>query len=92
MMRILRWLAVLLPQLLWILLLARSFDLPGGWNNTDAATGLVMALFVLSPLVAGMRLVAEWFAGDRGSRIVAALLFAEAIVINLFILSQLKMH
>lgn len=91
-MRILRWLAVLLPQLLVILLLGSSFDLLGGWNSTDAATGLVMTLFILSPLVAGVRLVAEWFAGNRGSRIVASALLVEALAIDLFILSQLQMH
>lgn len=91
-MKILRWLAVLLPQLLVILLLGSSFDLLGGWNSTDAATGLVMTLFILSPLVAGVRLVAEWFAGNRGSRIVASALLVEALAIDLFILSQLQMH
>ena len=91
-MKFLRWLAVLLPQLLVILLLGSSFDLLGGWNSTDAATGLVMTLFILSPLVAGVRLVAEWFAGNRGSRIVASALLVEALAIDLFILSQLQMH
>lgn len=91
-MKILRWLAVLLPQLLVILLLGSSFDLLGGWNSTDAATGLVVTLFILSPLVAGVRLVAEWFAGNRGSRIVASALLIEALAIDLFILSQLQMH
>jgi hypothetical protein len=91
-MKILRWLAVLLPQLLVVLLLGSRFDLLFGWNNTDAATGTLMALFVLSPLVTGARLIAEWFAGNRGSRIVAAFLFAEALAINTYILSQLKMH
>jgi len=91
-MKFLRWLAVLLPQLLVILLLGSSFDLLGGWNRTDAATWLVMTLFILSPLVAGVRLVAEWFAGNRGSRIVASALLVEALAIDLFILSQLQMH
>ena len=91
-MKFLRWLAVLLPQLLVILLLGSSFDLLGGWTSTDAATGLVMTLFILSPLVAGVRLVAEWFAGNRGSRIVASALLVEALAIDLFILSQLQMH
>jgi hypothetical protein len=96
----------LLPQLLLLLLLGARLDLLGGWNRTDAASGMLMVLFLVTPVAAAALLVAEILlrrrrmaqeAGSdssRSSRMIAfaALVLVESLAIDLLILSQLRMH
>lgn len=102
-MKTLRITATVLPQLYLILLVGGMVDLLGGWNHTDSAFTVLIVLFVLTPLLALFLLVAEsviTIASDRESRgnrsyrkmWFAAVLVAESIMINIFILSQLRMH
>ena len=100
-MIVLRWPGFVLPQLLLLLLLGGRFDLLGGWNHGDAAMGTLLVLLVTTPLVTGIWLVAEWISRRRAARKGktrddrlgwAAAMLAESLVLNLWVLSQLRMH
>jgi len=102
-MVIFRSFAAALPQILILLLLGGSFDLLGGWNHTDAAFGVLILLFAVAPLMTAILLIVEIVryrrlaSGGSGSRSflmpgVAIFLFVESLTINIFILSQAKMH
>jgi hypothetical protein len=94
--------AGLLPQVMLLLLLGGRLDLLGGWNNTDAASGTLMLLFIVTPLVAAawwiVELLAYRVSGKAGlhpspGRVwLAATVLVESLAIDLFILSQLRMH
>ena len=87
---------------LLLLILGSALDLLGGWNQTDAATGVLMILFLANPVLAAILLVVETVRYRRsqtidGARVlqrpaVAIFLLVEAIGINIVILSQLRMH
>ena len=96
-MKVLRLLSILLPQLLVILLIGGSFDLLGGWNKTDEAFSLLLMLFLLNPLIVGAFVVIAAIrhrrkTGPRSDLILGSALLAEALLTNLVILSQLRMH
>lgn len=96
-----RLIAVLLPQLLISLLVAGSHDMLGGWNQTSDALTTVLALFLLSPAVSLALMITEVVRGckaPKGERcrififaVLAALLFVEALAIDLYFISQLRM-
>jgi hypothetical protein len=92
-----------LPQLLLLLLVGARLDLLGGFNRTDAGFGVVVALFILTPLAVAALLVVEVVRRRkhvdqdrraRSSRMVALAIFLllEALAVNLWILTQVRMH
>jgi hypothetical protein len=92
-----------LPQLLLLLLVGARLDLLGGFNPTDAGSGIVVALFFLAPLAAAALLVVEVMrrrihvdqdGRTRSSRrvAVALVLLLEALAVNLLTLTQVRMH
>ena len=100
---IFRIIAVALPQLIIFLLLGGRFDILGGFNKTDAGTGTLVFLFLITPIIALLFLIIEIIKyrrlvrHNKGSgsllwRNIAIFIFIESIAINLFILSSLKMH
>ncbi len=102
-MTFLRIIGIALPQVLALLLVGGWLDLFGGWNHTDAAFGTLFLLFLFSPLMALSLLVAELLAYrklKRGGQTspsfsmpgLAMFLVFESFAINLFILSQVRMH
>jgi len=100
---VLRTIVALLPQILLLLLVGGKLDLLGGWNHTDSAFGVLIALFLVTPLATAILLVVETIRyrrhvkRERETRSflmpgLATLLFLEALAIDIFILSQLRMH
>ena len=96
-----RVVAMILPQILIFLLIAASYDMLGGWNQTDDAMGTVLSLFLLSPLVALALLITEVvrcykaIKGERARKLLftglALFLFVEALAIDYYFLTQLRM-
>jgi hypothetical protein len=92
---------MVLPQVLIFLLVAATHDILGGWNQTDDAMGTVLILFMLSPVVTLALLVTEivrCYKAKQGARCksflfigLAMVLFVEALAIDLYFLSQLRM-
>jgi hypothetical protein len=94
----------LLPQLLILMLVGARFDLLGGLNRTDTGTNILLLLFLLTPVATAMLLVVEVWrrrsrnrderAPDRSGRMVAlaAALLVQSLVLDVFILTQLRMH
>jgi hypothetical protein len=90
-----------LPLILIILLVAGANDMLFGWNQTDDAMFTVVALVLLSPIAALALLVTEVVTcykankGERGKAflfiVLAVILLAEALAIDLYFLSQLRM-
>lgn len=99
-MKVLRFVAVALPQLLVLLMAGGYFDLLGGWNHTDAAGLTLLGLALAAPVVALVWLVAEAIRRSLRRRRgevpgpiwPAALIFVEALAIDLLILSTAQMH
>jgi hypothetical protein len=103
---VLRFVVALLPQLLILMLVGARFDLLGGLNRTDTGTGILLLLFLLTPIATAMLLVVEVWrrrsrnrderasASDRSGRMVAlaAALLVQSLVLDVFILTQLRMH
>jgi hypothetical protein len=101
-----RIVGAVLPQLLLLLLAGGRLDLLGGWNHTDSAFGVLMALFLLTPVATAALLVIEILRYRRNLRqgsgthsfrpfrmvAFATFLFLEALAANLLLLSQLRMH
>jgi len=56
---VLRIIGAVLPQILLLLIIGSSLDLLGGWNHTDSSTSVLMALFLLNPLVTAVLLIVE---------------------------------
>ena len=101
MMAFFRVLAVTLPLILIVLLVAGANDMLLGWNQTDDAMFTVLILVLLSPAVTLALLITEIVKcckANKGERVMAALfivlgvlLLAEALAIDLYFLSQLRM-
>ena len=102
-MRVFRIIVALLPQILLLLLVGGTLDLLGGWNHTDSAFGVLIALFLVTPVATATLLVLEivkyrkHVKREKETRSFlmpgfAIALFCEALAIDLFILSQLRMH
>ncbi len=101
-MVILRIIGVVIPQILVLLVFGAQLDLLGGWNNTNGAFLIVIVLFLLSPIVTATLLISETvkYWKQKKSRHgtqsllmfgLAVFFFVEALVIDSFILSQLRM-
>lgn len=96
-----RCIAIALPQLLIVLLVAGSHDMLGGWNQTSDAMSTVLILFLLSPVVTLALMIIEitrCCKANKGERArtflftgLAIVLFVEALAIDLYFLSQLRM-
>ena len=96
-----RGIAFILPLALILLLLGGSYDLLGGWNQTDDAMGTVLILVLLSPMTALALLITEivrCFKAEKGERGKAGLFvglgvlfLVEALAVDLYFLSQLRM-
>ena len=92
-----------LPQALILLLVGGSFDLLGGFNRTDAGFGTLIALFLVTPVATLALLAVEIIrylllakrkdaARSFSMPAVAIVLFLEALAVDLYLLSQLRMH
>ncbi len=100
-MTLVRLIVAALPQLLLLLAVGGALDLLGGWNHTDGAMGALLGLIILSPvataLLLGLEAAGAFRQRRRGVRPVtfrpglAALLFAEALVIDGVLLTQMRM-
>jgi hypothetical protein len=91
-----------LPQILVLLLLGGWLDLLWGFNHTEAGLTVLVFLFLLNPVVTLILLIVETIkyrilvkknkgTGSLRWRRMSIVLFTEALVTNLFILSQLRM-
>jgi len=85
------------------MLVGGQLDLLGGWNHTDEAFGVLLTLFLVTPVATAVLLVVETIKYRKratkekvtGSLLMpgfAILLFLEALAIDMFILSQVRMH
>jgi len=85
------------------MLVGGQLDLLGGWNHTDAAFGVLITLFLVTPVTTAVLLVVETIKyrkhATRGKETgslsmpgLAIFLFLEALAIDMFILSQVRMH
>ena len=100
---IVRIIVALLPQIFVLLLIGGKLDLLGGWNHTDAAFGVLIILFLVTPVATAILLVVEMIKyrkhikreKEKRSFVIpgfAIFLFLEALAINIFILSQVRIH
>jgi hypothetical protein len=98
-----RVIVALLPQVLIVLLVGGSLDLLGGFNRTDAGFGTLVVLFVVTPVATFVLLVVEivryllLIKRKEATRsfampAVAIVLFLEALAVDLYVLSQVRMH
>ncbi|HSC95497.1 MAG TPA: hypothetical protein VLC73_11035 [Burkholderiales bacterium] len=98
-----RIVVALLPQVLILLLVGGSLDLLGGFNRTDAGFSTLIALFLVTPVATLVLLVVEIVRyillikrKDSARSFlmpgVAIVLFVEALAVDLYLLSQLRMH
>jgi hypothetical protein len=92
-----------LPQALILLLVGGSFDLLGGFNRTDAGFSTLIALFLVTPVATLALLAVEIIrylllvkrkdaARSFSMPAVAIVLVLEALAVDLYLLSQLRMH
>lgn len=102
-MLVFRTIVASLPQILVLLLVGGKLDLLGGWNHTDSAFGVLIALFLVTPVATAILLVVETIRyrnhvkreKETRSFLIpgfAIVLFFEALAIDIFIPSQLRMH
>ena len=92
-----------LPQILLLLLVGGRLDLLGGLNRTDTGLNVLILLFLVTPVATAILLVVEIVRYGRHVKRgketrsflmpgLAIALFLEALAIDVFILSQLRMH
>ena len=85
------------------MLVGGRLDLLGGWNHTDSGFGVLILLFFATPLATAILLVVEAIQYRKDARRedptrsfllpgLAIFLFLEALALDLYILSQLRMH
>ena len=85
------------------MLVGARLDLLGGWNRTDSGFGVLVLLFFVTPPATAILLVVEAIQYRKGARRenaarsffmpgLAIFLFLEALALDLYILSQLRMH
>ncbi len=92
----------LLPQILALLLLGGSLDLLGGWNRTDAAFGVLIVLFLVTPLATALLMAVEVLRyRDRKRKRepvsflmsgIGIFLFLEALALDALMLSLVRVH
>jgi hypothetical protein len=101
--RVFRIIVALLPQILLLLDVGGSLDLLGGLNRTDTGLNLLILLFLATPVATAFLLVVEMVRyGLQVKRGIeprsfampglAIALFLEALAIDVFIASQVRMH
>ena len=98
-MKALRFVAILLPQLLLLMTIAGHVELFRFFTGTDAALGTLLVLALAAPVVALVWLVAEMIRRRvrmrRGEPPTpawpAALVLAESLCLDLVLLSQVRM-
>ena len=98
-MRVLRFVAVLLPQLLLLMTIAGHVELFRVWTGTDAALGMLLFLALAAPVVALVWLVAGMIRrrlrmrrGEPPTLVwPAVLVLAEALCLDVILLSQVRM-
>ena len=99
--RIFRWIAYSIPQLLILLLLGGRFDLLYGLNHTDAGFMLLIVIFVVSPVISILLVIIEliryFLQGKRERKLsflmpgMSIIVMTEALVLDVFILSMARM-
>ena len=98
-----RIVVALLPQVLLVLIFGGRFDLLGGLNRTDAGFGILIALFLISPLATAALLAVEFgrylllvrrkvAARSFLMPAVAIVLLLEALGVDVYMLSLMRMH
>ena len=98
-----RIVVALLPQVLLVLIFGGRFDLLGGLNRTDAGFGILIALFLISPLATAALLAVEFgryllhvrrkvAARSFLMPAVAIVLLLEALAVDVYMLSLMRMH
>lgn len=98
-----RILVALLPQLLIVLDIGGRYDLLFGLNRTDAGFGILIALFLVTPVATLMLLVVEIVRYVLRIRrkdpersfwmpALAIFLFLEALAVDVYIVSTMRMH
>lgn len=98
-----RIVAAALPQVLILLFLGGSFDMLWGFNRTDAGFSTLVVLFLATPVATLVLLVGEIVryvllvkrkdaARSFAMAAVAIFLLLEALTVDLYILSQFRMH
>jgi hypothetical protein len=100
-MKIFRWIAYSIPQLLILLILGGRFDLLYGLNHTDAGFMLLIVVFVASPVVSMLLMIIEliryFHRRHRERRLsflmpgISIFLMIEALMLEVFILSLVRM-
>jgi hypothetical protein len=101
-LNILRSIAILLPQLLFLLNVGARFDLLFGFNRTDSGFTTLLFLFVLAPavtlvwLIVGIILSVKMAKREKGAMSLrlpglALLFFLESLLIDILILSDARM-
>jgi len=101
--RAFRIIVALLPQVLIVLDVGGRFELLFGFNRTDAGFSTLIALFLVTPVATLALLLVEVIiylvkiqrkdpARSFWMPAVAILLFLEALAVDLYILSGLRMH
>ena len=102
-MKTLRIIAVIMPQLMGLLMLGGWLDLLAGWNKKDSALGVLIVLFLITPVLTSGYMITELIVRRRKRSCglqpgpflwpaIAILLFIEALALDIFVLSQLRMH
>lgn len=99
-MKILRFVAIVLPQLLLFMTIAGQIALFRVWTGTDLALGMLLVLALTAPAIALVWLVAELIRrrsrARRGEAPIpvwpAVLVLAEALCLDIVLLSQVRMN
>ena len=101
-MKVLRGIAILLPQLVIVLLIGARFDLLFGFNRTDTGFNTLLFLFVLVPTINLIWLIVEIIISARAAKRhhrrmsfllpgLALFFFLESVFIDLFMLLHARM-
>ncbi len=101
-MLVLRIIIIALPQILLFLLIGARLDLLGGWNHEAGSLTILIMRFILIPILTAVLLYGESVryyrqlkSKDRTQSILlpglALLIFIEALSIDGFMLTQLRM-
>ena len=102
-MAVFRIVVASLPQVLILLFVGGTFDLLWGFNRTDAGFGTLIILFLVTPVATFLLLMVEivryllLVKRKEATRsfampAVAIVLFLEALAVDLYVLSQVRMH
>jgi hypothetical protein len=101
-LKVLRGIAILLPQLLILLFIGARFDLLFGFNRADAGFNTLLFLFVLVPTINLIWLIVEIIVSMRATKRhhrrmsfllpgLALFFFLESLFIDLYLLSHVRM-